>query len=74
MDDQFGFRPTGSTTCALTNLIQHVIISMPEKCKFVRCLMIDFSRALDTVDHIKIESPQNQSINFFQSIYLLKTK
>jgi hypothetical protein len=50
MDDQFGFRPTGSTTCALTNLIHHVT-TMLEECKYVRCLMIDFSRAFDTVDH-----------------------
>ena len=48
--DQFGFRPSGSTQCALTNMIHHVT-TMLENCDFVRCLMIDFSRAFDVVDH-----------------------
>jgi len=50
VDDQVGIRPTASTTIALTYLIYHVI-TMLEKCKYVRCLMIDFVRAFDTVDH-----------------------
>lgn len=50
IDDQFGFRPTGSTECALTFLI-HQVASMLETAKYVRCLMIDFSKAFDTVDH-----------------------
>ena len=45
LDDQFGFRPTGSTTCALISLLHHVTI-MLERCSYVRCLMIDFSKAL----------------------------
>lgn len=31
LDDQFGFRPTGSTTCALTCLLHHVT-RMLERC------------------------------------------
>jgi len=50
--DQFGFRPSGSTQCALTNMLHHVT-TMLENCDYVivRCLMIDFSRAFDVVDH-----------------------
>ena len=33
-DDQFGFRPTGSTTCALISLLHHVTI-MLERCSYV---------------------------------------
>ena len=43
---QFGFRPTGSTTCALTCLLHHVT-RMLERCSYVRCIMIDFSKAFD---------------------------
>ena len=48
--DQFGFRPSGSTQCTLVNMLHHVT-TMLEKCDYVRCLMIDFSRAFDVVDH-----------------------
>ena len=48
--DQFGFRPSSRTQCALTNMLHHVT-TMLENCDYVRCLMIDFSRAFDVVDH-----------------------
>ena len=47
---QFGFRPSGSTQCALINMLHHVT-TMLVNCDYVRCLMIDFSRAFDVVDH-----------------------
>ena len=50
LEDQFGFRPTGSTTCALINLMHHVTL-MLECNSYVRCLLIDFSKAFDTVRH-----------------------
>ena len=50
IEDQFGFRPTGSTTCALINLMHHVTL-MLESNLYVRCLLIDFSKAFDTVRH-----------------------
>ena len=50
LSDQFGFRPSGSTTCALVYMMHHVT-DILEKCEYVRCIMIDFSRAFDTVDH-----------------------
>ena len=47
--DQFAFRPRGSTTGALTCLM-HKITGMLESCRFIRCLLIDFSKCFDTVD------------------------
>ena len=49
--DQFGFRATGSTTCALID-ITHVVSQLSENNKYVRCLMIDFTKAFDTIDHL----------------------
>ena len=48
--DQFAFRPTGSTTVALTFGFHH-ITRMLEINQFVRCFLIDFSKAFDTVNH-----------------------
>ena len=48
--DQFAFRPTGSTTVALTFGFHH-ITRMLETNHFVRCFLIDFSKAFDTVNH-----------------------
>jgi hypothetical protein len=42
IDDQFAFRRTGSTTCALTYFMHH-ITRMLENNYFVRCLLVDFS-------------------------------
>jgi Reverse transcriptase (RNA-dependent DNA polymerase) len=50
LDDQFGFRPTGSTTCALFYLTHHVT-EMLETNSYVRCLCVDFFKAFDVVDH-----------------------
>jgi hypothetical protein len=49
IDDQFGFRPTGSTTCALVYLTHHVT-ELLETNSYVRCLCVDFSKAFDVVD------------------------
>ena len=51
IDDQFAFRRTGSTTCALTYFMHH-ITRMLENNSFVRCLLVDFSKAFDRVDHV----------------------
>ena len=48
--DQFGFRPTGSTTCALVHFIHHATL-MLENISYVRCLLMDFSKAFDVVKH-----------------------
>ena len=49
--DQFGFRATGSTTCALIN-ITHVASQLFENNMYVRCHIIDFTKAFDTIDHL----------------------
>jgi hypothetical protein len=51
MADQFALRPTGSTSCALIYFL-HYITSMLESNAFVRCLLVDFSKAFDRVDHV----------------------
>jgi len=45
--DQYANKPTGSTTAAL-----HQVTKMLEQNNYVRCLMIDFTKAFDTVNHI----------------------
>ena len=50
LSDQYGFRPTGSTTAALVHLF-HSITKMLESCGYVRAVLIDFTKAFDTVDH-----------------------
>ena len=51
MNDQFGFRPTGSTACALIYML-HTIYSMFESGNdYVRCILIDYSKAFDVIDH-----------------------
>ena len=48
--DQFAFRPTGSTTAALINLL-HKISVLLEKHEFVHLIGLDFSKAFDSVRH-----------------------
>jgi len=49
--DQYAFKPTGSTTAALAYFTRYVT-KMLEHNNYVRCLMIDFSKAFDTVDRV----------------------
>ena len=51
--DQYGFKPTGSITAALVDLTYTVTV-MLETNKYVRCLLLDFSKAFDSLDHAKI--------------------
>ena len=48
--DQFGFRPTGSTTAALIRYFP-TILTMLSTNPFVRVPALDFSKAFDTVRH-----------------------
>jgi hypothetical protein len=48
--DQFAFRPTGSTTAALINLI-HLLADLLVKFPYVHLIALDFSKAFDTVRH-----------------------
>ena len=45
--DQYAFKPTGSTTCALIDLTYRVQM-MLEQCRYVRCVFVDFSKAFNT--------------------------
>jgi len=71
--DQFVFRPTGSTTCALCYFLHHVTRLLEEH-SYVQCLMIDFGKAFDIVRHdvlgvklaqLKLPSSILQWINSF---------
>ena len=48
--DQFAFHPTGSTTAAIVHTLHHVT-SMLEDNSYVRCILVDFSKAFDTINH-----------------------
>jgi hypothetical protein len=51
-NDQFGFKNTGSTTCALIKIIDDIVSSLDKQnCHQVKALLLDFSKAFDVVDH-----------------------
>jgi len=50
LDGQFAYRPTGSTTVALIT-INHHVPKLLETNPHVRCLMVDFSKAFDSINH-----------------------
>ena len=50
LTDQFGYKPSGSIDAELIDLI-HTISVILEDNKYVRCLMRDFFKAFDTVNH-----------------------
>jgi len=50
ISDQHAFKLTGSTTAAHVHFAHHAS-RMLEENHCVRCLMIDFTKAFDTVDH-----------------------
>ena len=50
LDDQYAFRPTGSTTAALIHLF-HTVTHMLTTNPYVIVLCLDFSKAFDTVRH-----------------------
>ncbi len=48
--EQLCFKPTGSTTAALVYTIHHVT-KLLESNSYVRCLLVDFSKVFEIVDH-----------------------
>lgn len=50
ISDQFAYRPTGSTTAALVSLT-HTVAQKLEACTYVRCLLIDYTKAFDMINH-----------------------
>ena len=53
--DQFGFRPTGSTTAALVYLLHHISQLLQDH-HYVHVVALDFSKAFDTVRHCSLMS------------------
>ena len=51
MVDQFAFKPTGSTTAALVELLHLVYSMFDQDNDYVRCVLVDFSKAFDVVNH-----------------------
>ena len=49
------YKITGSTTAALVHFV-HRVTKMLEHNAYVRCLMIDLSKAFDSVDHVVLMS------------------
>ena len=47
IEDQYAYKNTGSTTAALVHFV-HRVTEMLEHNAYVRCLMIDFSKAFDS--------------------------
>jgi len=57
--DQYAYKNTGSTTAALLHFM-HRVTKMLEQNAYVRCLLIDFSKAFDSVDHVILLSKLSQ--------------
>ena len=51
LTDQYAYKATGSTTCVIIN-ITDTVGRMLENNRYVRCLLLEFSKAFDTVDHL----------------------
>ena len=51
--DQYGFKPTGSKTASLVDLTNRISVMLEEN-KYVRCLLVDFTKAFDLVDHLTL--------------------
>jgi len=50
LKDQYAYRPTGSTTAALVDITHHITLLL-ETNTYVRCILIDYSKAFDTINH-----------------------
>jgi hypothetical protein len=51
MEDQFAFRPSGSTTAAIIQMLHFIYMMFDSGCDYVRCLLIDYSKAFNSVNH-----------------------
>jgi len=52
-NDQYAFRPSGSTVSALISILHHVTTLLQEN-TYVRVKALDFSKAFDTIRHSAI--------------------
>jgi len=67
LDDQFAYRPTGSTTAALISMLQ-LITTLLETLPYVHLITFDYSKAFDTVRHSTLME-QVATINFPDQLY-----
>jgi hypothetical protein len=67
LSDQYAFRPTGSTTAALVQLLQD-ISNLAQDCPYVHVFALDFSKAFDTVRHHTLMSKYD-SMHIDDNIY-----
>ena len=51
--DQYAYKVTSNTTCAVID-ITRTIGKLLEDHRYVRCIMLDFTKGFDTVDHLKL--------------------
>ena len=51
MFDEFGFKKAGCTTAAIVDITHKISLSL-ETIKYARRLLIDFSKAFDSVHHV----------------------
>lgn len=58
--DQFAFKQTGSTACALSKVTDTITLSFENDNDYVTGLMVDFSKAFDTVDHAILVTKLNR--------------
>jgi len=58
-DDQFAFRPSGSTTAAVVALL-HTLRLLLSSSQFVRVFSFDFTKAFDTVRHAAVMTKMAQ--------------
>lgn len=79
LGDQFAYRNTGSTTCALIKAFDFITSAL-ETNRYVNALFVDFSKAFDTVDHVvviqklkKLNMPSN-IINWIISFLTNRTQ
>ena len=66
-DDQFAYRPTGSTTAAIIAML-HTVRTMLSANPYVRILSFDFSKAFDSVSHAPLIS-KLANMNIPDSVY-----
>ena len=73
-DRQHGFRPKKSTSSAVFDMLKHSFKSWNEK-KYQTCIIIDFSKAFDCIDHqiliskLKLYGLDDKVVNLISSYF-----
>ena len=70
INDQFAYRPTGSITSLLIKMLHSIYQMFESGSNYVRCLLIDYSKAFDTVNHTLLIK-ELSSLGMPRSIFLL---